>query len=92
MIDQILQDLGYKSSTKNTLRYATKSMDTPVTSMVTLMRDLDGPSHNEKWEYRSVIGKLNFLEKLTRPDLMFSVHNITRFSANPKASLSQAVK
>ena len=92
MIDQILQDLGYKTSTKNMLRYATKSMDTPATSMVTLMRDLDGPPHNEKWEYQSVIGKLNFLEKSTRPDLMSSVHNVTRFSADPKVSHSQAVK
>ena len=65
MIDQILQDLGYKSTANNTLCYVTKSMDTPVTSMVTLTRDLDGLVHNKKWDYQSMIGKLNFLEKST---------------------------
>lgn len=29
---------------------------------------------DEKLSYRSVIGKLNFLEKSSRPDLAYSVH------------------
>ena len=42
--------------------------------------------------YRSVIGKLNFLEKSTRPDISVSVHQCARFSENPRKSHAEAVK
>jgi hypothetical protein len=57
-----------------------------------LQRDVEGESHKEKWSYRSIIGKLNYLEKSTRPDLAYAVHNAARFSSDPKTSHSQAVK
>jgi hypothetical protein len=49
-------------------------------------------SVDEKLSYRSVIGKLNFLEKSSHPDLVYSVHNAARFSSAPKESRSQSVK
>jgi hypothetical protein len=56
-------------------------------------RDEDGESWpDEKWKYRSVIGKLNFLEKSTRPDIAYAVHQCARFTANPKLSHAEAVK
>ena len=39
-----------------------------------------------KFNYRSVIGKLNFLEKSTHPDLAYAVHQCARFSSDPKQS------
>ena len=42
--------------------------------------------------YRSVIGKLNFLEKSTRPDISVSVHQCTRFTEHPKRCHAEAVK
>ena len=80
------------SSLGQTHHYTTKSVNTLAASTITLMRDLEGPVHNEKWDYQSIIGKLNFFEKSTQLDLMFSLHNITRFSADPRATHSQAVK
>ena len=65
LINQILQDLGHKLSMNQTSCYATKSVNTPAASTVTLTRDLEGPVYNEKWDYHSIVGKLNFLEKLT---------------------------
>ena len=44
------------------------------------------------FHYRSVIGKLNFLEKSTRPDISVSVHQCARFSEHPKRSHAEAVK
>ena len=44
------------------------------------------------WEYQSVIGKLNFLEKFTRPDLSYSTHCCVRFSIDLKESHKMAVE
>jgi hypothetical protein len=59
---------------------------------VILQRDLDEAAFDEHWEYRSVIGKLNFLEKSTRPDIAYAVHQCARFSANPKKSHALAIQ
>ena len=45
-----------------------------------------------EFHYRSVIGKLNFLEKSTRPDISVSVHQCARFSERPMRSHAEAVK
>lgn len=47
---------------------------------------------SEDWHYRSVIGKLNFIEKSTRPDIAYAFHQCARFSNDPKASHATAVK
>jgi hypothetical protein len=49
-------------------------------------------AHNESWSYRSVVGKLNYLEKSTRPDIAYAVHQCARFSSDPKVEHSLAVK
>ena len=38
------------------------------------------------------MGKLNFLEKSTRPDITYAVHQCSRFMANPRQSHGEAVK
>ena len=45
-----------------------------------------------EFHYRSVIGKLNFLEKSTRPDISVSVHQCARFTEHPKRCHAEAVK
>jgi Reverse transcriptase (RNA-dependent DNA polymerase)/GAG-pre-integrase domain len=84
LIDSIISDLGFKENTKG--------KDTPAPSTASIDRDLNGKDHDESWEYRSVIGKLNFLEKSTRPDIAFAVHQCARYSSNPKESHSAAVR
>ena len=46
----------------------------------------------EDFHYRSVIGKLNFLEKSSRIDISYSVHQCAHFSENPKKSHASAVQ
>jgi hypothetical protein len=92
LIDQILHDLNLTKDHNETTRYKTKSVDIPAPSTVILERNVDGEPHKENWSYRSIIGKLNYLEKSTRPDLAYSVHNAARFSADPKTNHSTAVK
>jgi hypothetical protein len=38
------------------------------------------------------VGKLNFLEKSTRPVIAYAVHQCARFSSNPKQSHANAIK
>ena len=42
--------------------------------------------------YRSVIGKLNFLEKSTQPDISVSMHQCACFFERPKRGHAEAVK
>jgi hypothetical protein len=84
LIQSILDDLGIKDDTN------TKT--TPALSTKILQQHLDSPEFNEPWHYRSVIGKLNFLEKSTRPDIAYAVHQCARFASNPRYEHGKAVK
>jgi hypothetical protein len=84
LIQQILDDMGMKENTK--------TKDKAAPSSTILRRDLNGEPFNEKWDYRSVIRKLNFLEKSTRPEIAYAVHQCARFSSNPKKSHANAIK
>lgn len=84
LIDDIIKDMGFKENTKG--------KPIPALSSSILQRDEGGKPHDEAWEYRSVIGKLNFLEKSTRTDLAYAVHQAARFASAPKASHSAAVR
>ena len=72
LIDSIIKDLHLQSGS-NTKK-------TPAEPSNLLHKDLDGPDMTPEFHYCSVIGKLNFLEKSTRPDISISVHQCARFS------------
>jgi hypothetical protein len=61
LIQQILDDMGMKNNTK--------VKDKAAPSSLILRRDLNSEPFDEDLDYKSVIGKLNFLEKSTRPEL-----------------------
>jgi hypothetical protein len=84
LIQQILDDMSMKSNTKTKEKAAPSSM--------ILRRDLNGEPFNEEWDCRSIAGKLNFLDKSTRPESACAVHQCARFSGNPKQSHANAVK
>ena len=84
LIQQIIDDIGFNERTS--------IKPTPAQSTVRLNRDLHGEARRENWHYRSIIGKLNFLEKSTRPDIAYSVHQCARFCNDPKMSHENAVK
>jgi hypothetical protein len=84
LIQSILDDLGLRddSVTKNV----------PALSSKILHEYKGGIPFNEVWHYRSIIGKLNYLEKSTRPDIAYAVHQCARFSSDPKYEHGKAVK
>jgi hypothetical protein len=84
LIQSVLDDLNFNERT------GTKNR--PASSSVKLNCDIHGKEFNEDWSYQSVIGKLNFIEKSTRPDIMYTVHQCAHFSMDPKDLHATAVK
>ena len=66
--------------------------DTPAITNRLIGPDSKEEECNYPWDYRSVIGKLNFSEKSTRPDISYTVHQCTHFMSNPKKSHGEAIK
>jgi len=49
------------------------------------------PIFDLNFNYRSVVGKLNYLAQTTRPDIMHAMHQIAKYSSDPWASHGEAV-
>ena len=64
----------------------------PALPSVILTKDTNGEERKEHWNYRSVIGMLNFLTNSTHPELSYAVHQCARFCNDPKLVHEQAVK
>jgi hypothetical protein len=90
LITSILKDLGFGGDSKKLAR--TKMKPTPAPSQIKLSRDIERAPYEEQWSYRSAIGKMNFLEKFTRVDILYAVHQCACFASDPKQSHAQAVK
>ena len=85
LIDQILEDLRMKDN-------KVKSRSTPAASSKLLTRYRESEAFDGSFNYRSVIGKLNNLEKATRSDISYAVHQCARFVSDPKREHGDAVR
>lgn len=74
-IDTIIKDLCLDSP-------QTKYENHSIPSTEILFSESDLPKFREKWSYRSVIGKLNFLTQNTKLDIAFAVHQCDKFCNN----------
>jgi hypothetical protein len=52
----------------------------------------DSEPFDGHFDYRSVVGKLLYLEKSTRPDIAYAVHQCARFCSDPKVGHGKAIK
>ncbi len=73
LIQQILHDVGITN--------VSNGKETPVDAI--LYADSTRPERQEKWNYKSVIGTLNYLANNTRPDISMAVHQYAHFCTNP---------
>ena len=85
LIASILRDL-------NLDQVNTKARPIPALTSHLLTADEDGDPFDESFDYRSMISKLNFLEKSTHPEIAYSVHQCAHFCVAPKKSHGNAVK
>ena len=85
LIQSILEELGLERQNSTT-------KDTPAASTKLLSRHPRSECFDGNFHYRRILGKLNFLEKSTRADLAYAVHQCARFSIDPKTEHGNAVK
>ena len=85
LIDQILNDLKMTDD-------KVKGKTTPALSSKLLTRNANGEDFDGSFHYRSIIGKLNYLEKGTRSDISYITHQLARFTENPKDNHAKAVR
>ena len=83
LIDSILRDVGFNERDNRSLLVPARQI---------LHADALGQDRKDSWNYRSVVGKLNFLAQNTRPDISFAVHQCARFCAKPKCLHEKAIK
>jgi hypothetical protein len=84
LIDQILEDLKMGENTVE--------KSTPMSSSRLLSRHTGSEDFDASFNYRSVIGKLNYLEKGSRSDIAYATHQCARFSSCPKKEHGAAVR
>jgi hypothetical protein len=51
----------------------------------------DQPVFNLDFNYRSAVGKLNYLAQTTRPDIMYATHQIAKYSSDPREPHGEAI-
>ena len=84
LIDQVLKDLQLDGD-------GVDIKDTPAMCTKILSAFPEGKPHDGHFHYRTMIGKLNSLEKSSRPDIAYAVHQCTRYSTDPKMEHANAV-
>ena len=85
LIESIFKDLillGPGVSTKTT----------PMSSSCILQRHATSQVFDKSFDHRSVIGKMNYLERGSRSDISYAVYQCARFSLSPKQQYGEAVK
>ena len=85
LIDSILKDL-------NLLGPLVNAKNTPACSSKILKRHSDSEPFDNSFKYRSVIGKLNYLERGSRSDISYAVHQCARFCSDPRKEHGEAIK
>ena len=83
LIQRILETVGID------LNGNARPIHTPANKV--LHKDERGKKRQQMWDYRSVVGMLNWLTRSTRPELIFAVSQVGRFLAFPKKSHEDAV-
>ena len=84
LIDQLIRDIG--------LNPKSHLPSTPAISSYILHRDEKEAAYDSNWSFRSAIGKLNYLEKGTRPGITYATHQCARFTEDPRKPQAKVVE
>jgi hypothetical protein len=81
-MDSIINDVGLKDA---------KVKPVPARVSLQLHAYMDEPPFDLDFNYRSAVGKLNYLAQTTRPDIMYVTHQIANYSLDPRQSHGKAI-
>jgi hypothetical protein len=82
LIDSIINDTRLKDA---------KVKPVPAKVSLLLHAFKDEPPINLNFNYRSAVGKLNYLAQTTRPDIMYTTHQIAKYLLDPRQSHGKAI-
>jgi hypothetical protein len=82
LINAIINDVGINDS---------RTKPVPAKVSLRLHAFKGEPTFDLNFNYRSVGGKLNCLAQTTRPDIMYAVHQIPKYSSDPRKSHGKAI-
>ena len=85
LIESILKDLRL-------LQPGVNMKTTPSCSSRILQRHKNAKPFDNSFNYRSVIGKLNYPERGSRSDISYTVHQCARLTSCPKVEHGEAIK
>ena len=84
LINQILKDLWFKENTK------AKPMPAKLSTILSWHND--SKPFDWSFNYKSIIGKLSYLDKGTCSNIAYITHQCTQFSADPKTEHGDAIQ
>jgi hypothetical protein len=82
LIDAIINDVGLMD---------TKVKPVPAKVSLKLHAFKDKPPFDLDFNYRSAVGKLNYLAQTTRLDIIYMTHQIAKYSSDPRQSHGEAI-
>ncbi len=82
LIDSIILDVGVNDS---------KTKPVPAKSSLQLHAFKDEPEYDLDFNYRSAVGKLNYLAQTTHPDIMYAMHQIAKYSLDSRKLHGKAI-
>jgi hypothetical protein len=85
LIDSILELLNLQED-------KCKVKTIPAAASRILLGHKDSQQHDNSFDYRQLIGKMLYLEKSTRPDIAYAVHQCARFASDPRVEHAKAVR
>jgi hypothetical protein len=83
LTDTIIKDVDLEDS---------KVKSVPAKSNEHLHAHLDKPEYALNFNYRSLIGKLNYLAQTTQPDIIYATHQLAKYSSNPREPHGEAAR
>ena len=84
LIDKILRAVRLGTEGKN--------RNTPAAVSRILKRHADSPNFDRSFDYRSVVGMLNYLDAGSRSNIAYATHQCARFAAKPKEEHATALR
>ena len=85
LIDKVLQDVQLDDD-----GIGIKNMSAAAASQI-LLQHPDSPPHDNSFHYQSLLGKMNYLEKGSRSNIAYAVHQCACFSIDLKVEHAAAV-
>ena len=87
LMERVFNIVGIDPASKNV-----KLHDTPASSDCILDNNPNGKPRLQKWNYRSVVGCLSYIQAIVHPDITIATQQCARFWNDPKQEHEEAVK